>query len=79
MMAEAKMARNENGLAPEGEGWFVLNAREARWLRHETFGTGCRFEGKEPFPEMGIVLRVLMPVSRTACITARTRRRTSWC
>lgn len=61
MIAEAKMVRNDNGLAPEGEGWFVLNAREARWLAREEFGRRCRFEGKEPFPELGFVLRVLLP------------------
>ena len=30
MVAEARLRSTENGLVPEGEGWFVINAREAR-------------------------------------------------
>jgi hypothetical protein len=31
MVDEARLVETENGLVPEGEGWFVVNAREARW------------------------------------------------
>ncbi len=30
MVAESKLVETEAGLVPEGEGWFVLNARDAR-------------------------------------------------
>ena len=44
------------------QGWFVLNAREAPWRTHETFGASCRFE-PEPgaFEQLGINLRLLRP------------------
>ena len=42
--------------------WFVLNVRDARWRKHETFGASCRFEEpKAPFPQLGINVRVLQP------------------
>ena len=35
MVPEASIQTTENGLAPDGEGWFVLNAREAGWRHWE--------------------------------------------
>ena len=32
MVPEAKIAKTDNGLVPQGEGWYVLNARESSWL-----------------------------------------------
>ncbi len=32
MVPEASLKQTEHGLAVAGEGWFVLNAREALWL-----------------------------------------------
>ena len=48
---------------PGGEGWFVVNAREARWWRHEAFGAATTFENEEdaPFKEFGINIQVLAP------------------
>ena len=79
MVPEAKLVQAEGGLVPEGEGWFVVNAREARWERNEAFGRWCRFEGDAQFPHYGINLTWSSPASRTACTTARTSRRTSSC
>jgi uncharacterized cupin superfamily protein len=31
-LAEARLRATKYGLAPEGEGWFVLNATESCWL-----------------------------------------------
>jgi uncharacterized cupin superfamily protein len=47
---------------PQGEGWFVLNARDARWLYNE-LGGYCPFEGREEaqFPQVGINLNWLPP------------------
>jgi len=42
--------------------WFVVNVRNARWRKHETFGASCRFEDPEAqFPQLGVNLRVLRP------------------
>jgi uncharacterized cupin superfamily protein len=62
MVDEAKLAETESGLEPEGEGWFVVNARDAAWWTHRgAFGHGCPFGSRDPslFPQLGISLRVL--------------------
>ena len=73
MPDEARLERAGNGLTPVSDGWFVLNARDAAWLRHETFGLRCRFELNGPvarsrddleprtFPLLGIGITVLQP------------------
>jgi uncharacterized cupin superfamily protein len=61
MVVEAGLQQTEGGLVPEGEGWFVLNARDARWWHNEAFGLGCSFEGDVRFPELGIIIQVLSP------------------
>jgi uncharacterized cupin superfamily protein len=49
------------GLVPDGDGWFVLNARDTRWRDYGPLGVACDFEGKRPFREFGINLNVLAP------------------
>ena len=61
MVPEAKLRETESGLVPEGEGWFVVNTREARWFEHAAFGRYSRFEGDARFPEFGINISVLEP------------------
>ena len=61
MVDEAGLAQTENGLVPRGGGWFVVNAREARWWHHDTFGSSCTFEGEAAFPDFGINIQVLDP------------------
>ncbi|HZR93328.1 MAG TPA: cupin domain-containing protein [Gaiellaceae bacterium] len=62
MVEQARLVETESGFAPEGDGWFVVNAREAAWWRQrDVFGYVCRFEGDAAFPELGINLRVLRP------------------
>jgi uncharacterized cupin superfamily protein len=58
---EAKVAPGEHGVVPEGEGWFVLNAREAPWAEREGMRRSCGFEGDARFPELGINVNVLEP------------------
>jgi uncharacterized cupin superfamily protein len=60
-VAEAKLARTEHGLVPEGEGWFVVNAREARWWRTDELGRAVTFEGEPRFAEVGVNIQVLQP------------------
>ena len=63
MVREARLKQHEGGLAPEGEGWFVVNAREARWFDHDVFGRFTRFEGEGDarFSEVGINVSLLEP------------------
>jgi uncharacterized cupin superfamily protein len=62
VIPEARLTRTDDGLVPETDGWFVVNARDARWWRHENFGSAVVFEGEEaPFPDFGINIQVLMP------------------
>jgi uncharacterized cupin superfamily protein len=59
---EAPLEDSGSGLAPSGDGWFVVNVRDAEWWTSETFGSGCGFESREfAFPELGINLSVLEP------------------
>ena len=67
MVDEAKLVNGEHGTAPEGDGWFVLNAKDAVWLQSEDFGLGCTFEGDKRFGEVGINIRVLQP-GQPACL-----------
>jgi uncharacterized cupin superfamily protein len=62
MVPEAPLTRTEAGLLPEGEGWFVLNARDAAWWRSDELGQATTFdEGNFSFPELGFHLEVLHP------------------
>jgi uncharacterized cupin superfamily protein len=63
---EAELVSTENGLVPKGQGWFVLNAREAQWWHRDGRGVLCEFEGAGfedalDFNELGINLTVLEP------------------
>ena len=61
MVPEAPLERTEHGLVPKGDGWFVVNAREARWRERKGRGLRCVFEGEPDFPQLGISLYVLAP------------------
>jgi uncharacterized cupin superfamily protein len=61
MASGARLDQTGEGLVPAGEGWFVLNAREARWVHAEGRGARLAFEGETPFPQVGISLYVLEP------------------
>ncbi|HEY7196714.1 MAG TPA: cupin domain-containing protein, partial [Gaiellaceae bacterium] len=67
MVPEAPMQETEHGLAPGGEGWFVLNAKEGRWRHREgrgdsiTFTGSTDFEAENWFPQLGVNLNVLAP------------------
>ena len=63
MVAEARVEETEHGLVPEDEGWFVLNARDARWRRAPGRGAVVVFEGEgaAQFRQLGANLFVLGP------------------
>jgi uncharacterized cupin superfamily protein len=61
MVPEAKLKATEHGLVPEGEGWFVLNARDARWRHAEGRSAVCDLEGDMDFTQLGLNPFVLGP------------------
>src|SRR5437764_3392773 len=66
-MPEARLEDSGSGLAPAGDGWFVVNVRDAEWLTSENggkqpSGSECAFESRElEFRQLGIRLHVLEP------------------
>jgi uncharacterized cupin superfamily protein len=58
---EAKLKKTDHGLVPEGEGWYVINARESRWNANSKFGTSCGFEGTHRFEQFGMNVHVIHP------------------
>ena len=61
-MPEAPLERSPHGTFPVGDGWFVVNAREAQWFESEGLGFYAPFEGENaPFGELGINLGILRP------------------
>jgi mannose-6-phosphate isomerase-like protein (cupin superfamily) len=61
VVSEANLRETRFGLAPDGEGWFVVNARDVRWRDFGPLGVACDFEGKRPFRQLGINLNRLLP------------------
>ncbi|HZB24272.1 MAG TPA: cupin domain-containing protein [Gaiellaceae bacterium] len=61
MVPEAPLEETDDGLVPAGEGWFVLNAHEARWRDRPRRGFATAFEGTPQFQQLGLRLYVLEP------------------
>ena len=61
MVPEARVEATEHGLVAKTDGWFVVNAREARWLHTEGRSAICDLEGDVDFPQLGINVSVLQP------------------
>lgn len=62
---EAELQETELGLVPQGEGWFVLNARDATWIRSEERGQDTDFEGGQEWTQLGVRIQVLAPGQRS--------------
>jgi uncharacterized cupin superfamily protein len=66
-VSEAPLEDSGSGLAPAGDGWFVVNVRDAEWLTSENgalqpSGSECAFESREFwFRQLGFKLHVLPP------------------
>jgi quercetin dioxygenase-like cupin family protein len=58
---EAPLRETKYGLVADVDGWFVVNAMEARWRESDATGRWCDFEGKRPFRQLGINISVLEP------------------
>jgi uncharacterized cupin superfamily protein len=61
MVPEARLEQTEHGLMPAGRGWFVLNAREARWGDKSGRGREAGLQGGGDFAQLGMGLTVLGP------------------
>jgi uncharacterized cupin superfamily protein len=61
VVPEAPLRMTKFGYMPDGEGWFVVSAREIRWREWEKLGVYCDFEGKRRFPHLGVNISVLEP------------------
>ena len=61
MTSEAEFEKTPAGLVPATPGWFTVNLDDAAWFANEQYGTGCMFEGKHRFAQVGIHVHVLMP------------------
>lgn len=65
-MQAAPLENDGEGLKPTGDGWFVVNARDAAWREHTSFGRWCGFEGSSRFPQFGVNIHTLAP-GQPAC------------
>jgi uncharacterized cupin superfamily protein len=67
MVPEGKLEETEAGLVPARGGWFVMNARDARWFDKPGQGhslplTGYdEYEAETFFPMLGMAIRVVSP------------------
>jgi uncharacterized cupin superfamily protein len=66
VIPEAELEQTDAGVVPTGPGWFVLNARDARWIRRDGRGhrlpfTGSTGQEETYFPQLGLSLFVLGP------------------
>ena len=77
MVPEAPLRDTGEGVVPAGAGWFVVNARDARWRDDDPLGRVCFFEAESEFAQLDLreVLRsspdVLLGVSADAAALLR--------
>jgi uncharacterized cupin superfamily protein len=66
VVPESKLETTEHGLVPMGDGWYVLNMRDAEWRQADGRGAVCvvadDFEGwRREHDQLGVNPFVLMP------------------
>jgi len=61
MVPEAPLEKTEHGRIAKGDGWFILNAKDARWYHAEGRPALCNLEGEASFAQLGIHIFVLGP------------------
>jgi uncharacterized cupin superfamily protein len=67
MVPEAELEQTEVGLVPTSTGWFVMNARDARWFDKPGQGHSIPLTGNDEyeaetfFPMLGMAIRVAHP------------------
>jgi uncharacterized cupin superfamily protein len=64
---EATLGETDAGLVPASTGWFVMNARDARWFERPGQGYSLPLTGSDEheaetfFPMLGMAIRVMGP------------------
>jgi uncharacterized cupin superfamily protein len=58
---EARLEDSGSGFVPTGDGWFVVNVRDAQWWTSETYGSGWLEDRDVWSSQFGVNLRVLRP------------------
>jgi uncharacterized cupin superfamily protein len=62
VVPEARLERNDAGLYPADEGWFVVNVRDAQWFDSHGLGLYAPFEGEHArFDQLGFNIAVVRP------------------
>jgi uncharacterized cupin superfamily protein len=65
VIPESTLEKTEHGLVPKGEGWFVVNLRDAEWRHAHGRGAVCvaldDFEGERQHDQLGVNPFVLEP------------------
>jgi uncharacterized cupin superfamily protein len=61
MVPEAPLEQTDEGLVAKPGGWYVLNAKDARWYHAEERSAHCDLEGDAQFSQLGFSLGVLAP------------------
>jgi uncharacterized cupin superfamily protein len=67
VVPEAELEQTEAGLVPASTGWFVMNARDARWFHKPGQGDSLpltgrdEFEAETYFPMLGMSIQILGP------------------
>jgi uncharacterized cupin superfamily protein len=64
-MPEARLTETDTGRVAEGEGWFVLNLRDASWQTMPGAGTWVAFEAEGVPNQIGVGAHVLPPGEST--------------
>lgn len=78
------MQQTSEGLVPGSPGWFVINAREARWRRRPERGYSLPLSGwsdeecETHFPQLGVNLIVLAPGEPLLIIEGEERPLRQW-
>jgi uncharacterized cupin superfamily protein len=61
---EAQLEQTDVGLVPRSDGWFVLNARDASWIRSDERGQDTDFQGAQEWAQLGFRIQVVSPGQR---------------
>jgi uncharacterized cupin superfamily protein len=67
VVPEATLEESDGGAVPRSAGWFVMNARDARWFEKPGQGHSLPLTGNDEyeaetfFPMLGMSLRVVQP------------------
>jgi hypothetical protein len=61
VIGEAKPTQTEHGLVTHSGAWYVVNAREARWVGSDDLWRGAWLEPEETWPALGFRLTPLDP------------------